>query len=360
MDTFKKKALWIALEGDFRERISKNPGEGEEQISRIVSDCSEMGFNLILPCIRTHDNTNGYRSDIEKNYYGWDLLDVFCREAKGKGIKIHPWFCFWGDGANRHPELHSADWQGNPITAGENTPTLCPLRPESQEYMLSLVGEIIERYPVDGFNLDYIRYLHAPCYCDYHREKFRLSHGIDPIKLDEDSELWDTWNRFNSEGMTDFVRRVSEKVRDKGREVSADLFQIGRHVIDSPDRPLALSRIVPGDKMGKPHHLSRYWAIFQDWPAWCERGYLDCAITMQYTPHIDMVEESASGGLTAARSSELLMGLGLIWGQTAENLVQQIELCRQKGLAGVCFYDYFHLMDWKAADREQIIRAINK
>ena len=358
MNTFEKKALWIALEGGYRERISRDPSEGEAQVSRIVSDCAEMGFNLMFPCMRTHDNTDGYESEIEKNYYGWDLLSVFCREAKEKGIEIHPWFCFWGDGANVHPELHAIDWEGNPITAGENTPTLCPLRPESQEYMLSLVGEIIERYPVDGFHLDYIRYLHAPCYCDTHREQFRRSYGVDPMELNEDSELWDAWNRFNSEGMSDFVKRVSAKVRDAGKKVSAALFQIGRHVVDSPDHPLALNRIVRGEKMGKVHHGRRYWAIFQDWPTWCDRGYLDYVITMQYTPHLDMIEESAVGGLAAAKEAKFLMGLGLIWGQTAETLVSQIEVCRQKGLAGVCFYDYFHLMDWKAADREKVVEAI--
>ena len=359
MSEFRKKALWIALEQHYRERISKDPAIGAEQIRKIVSDCAEMGFNLIFPCVRTHDNTNGYTSKIEKNYYGWDLLDVFCQECSKNGIEIHPWFCFWGDGAGVYPELHAIDVTGNVIEIKKGQPTLCPLRPESQEYMLSLVEEIVENYPIDGFHLDYIRYPHSPCYCDYHRDQFRREFGADPRELDEGSQLWDAWNQFNVDGLTDFVGRVSSKVRESGKKVSAALFPWGRHELDTPDKPMLLDRIVSGKEMSKVHHDKRYWAIFQNWPDWCRKGYLDYAVIMQYTPRLELVAETADGGPTAADGAEFIMGLALIWGQTIETLLPQIQLCAEKSLSGICFYDYFNLSDWGSQERQKIVAIIN-
>ena len=358
MSGFQKKALWIALEGRFRERISRDPAAGAEQIRKIVSDCAEMGFNLIFPCVRTHDNTNGYTSDIEKNYYGWDLLEVFCEECKKHDIELHPWFCFWGDGARVHPEATVVDYDGSLTDIGDGNLTMCPMRPEAQEYMLSLVTELVERYPIDGFHLDYIRYPHRPCYCDYHRDQFRQKFGTDPHELDESSQLWDAWNQFNVDGLTDFVGRVSGKVSEAGKKVSAALFPCGRHAVDSPDKPLVLNRIVPGKEMGKVQHNKRYWAIFQDWPYWCRMKYLDYAAIMQYTPHLDMAAETAEAGPTTANGAQFIMGLGLIWDQTADTLVQQIQLCAEKGLTGICFYDYFHLMDWSESDRAKVIASL--
>lgn len=359
MGEFQKKAIWIALEGGSRGRISKDPADGAEQIRKIVSNCAEMGFNLIFPCVRTHDNTNGYTSKIEKNCYGWDLLEVLCQESRKHNIEIHPWFCFWGDGARAHPELHGIDEAGNVITlVNSDVPTLCPLRPESQEYMLALVEEIVEGYPIDGFHLDYIRYLHSPCYCDYHRSEFRRRYGADPIELDEGSQLWDAWNQFNVDGLTDFVGRLSGKIRKAGKKVSAALFPCGRHEIDTPDEPMVLNGIVPSGRMHPAYHVRRYWAIFQDWPNWCRLGYLDYATIMQYTPHLDMLAETADAGPTEANGAEFIMGLGLIWGQTADTLVQQIQLCADKGLTGICFFDYFHLMDWSESDRGKVIDCL--
>ena len=358
MSGFQKKALWIALEGRFRERISKDPAAGAEQIRKIVSDCAEMGFNLIFPCVRTHDNTNGYTSDIEKNYYGWDLLEVFCQESKKHDIEIHPWFCFWGDGARARPEATAVDYDGSLVDIGDGNLTMCPLRPESQEYMLSLVAELVERYPIDGFHMDYIRYPHEVCYCDYHRDQFRQKFGADPRELDEGSELWGAWNQFNVDGLTDFVGRVSAKVRDAGKKVSAALFPCGRHETDTPDRPMVLDGIVPGKQMGKAYHAKRWWAIFQNWPDWCRKGYLDYASIMQYTPDIAKVAETADAGPTAANGAQFIMGLGLIWGQTADTLVQQIQLCAEKGLTGICFYDYFCLSDFSESDRGKVIASL--
>ncbi len=361
MSVFRKKAVWIGLEGSLREEVSKDPVAGAEQVRRIVSNCAEMGFNLIFPCVRTHDGATAYRSRIEKNYYGWDVLAVLCETAAESGIEIHPWFCFWGDGGRAHPELHGIDDAGKVINVvNSDCPTLCPLRPESQQYMLSLVEEIIEQYPADGFHLDYIRYMHSPCYCDYHRDQFRSRYGRDPVELDENSELWDEWNRFNADGLTDFVGRISAKVRSSGKKVSAALFPTGRHEIDTPDKPMVLDRIVPSRQMHPAYHVRRFWAIFQDWSAWCRKGYLDYAAIMQYTPRLDVVEETARSGPAAAEGAEFIMGLGLIWGQTIQTLIPQIQLCARKGLAGVCLFDYFNLVKWSESDRRKIIDTLNE
>jgi hypothetical protein len=39
--------------------------------------------------------------------------------------------------------------------------------------------------------------------------------------------------------------------------------------------------------------------------------------------------------------------------------VKQVQLCREKGLSGVCFYDYFNLLDWSAIDRAAVVAVLN-
>lgn len=127
---------------------------------------------------------------------------------------------------------------------------------------------------------------------------------------------------------------------------SAAVFPVGRHLIDSPDKPLVLDHIVPGREMAEVHHEKRYRAIFQDLPGWCRKGYLDSVEMMQYTPRTDVIEESCAGGLIGSGNITFLMGHGMIWGQTTETAATQVKICRGNGVRGIYIYGYFNYMEW--------------
>ena len=99
--------------------------------------------------------------------------------------------------------------------------------PQVQEFMLSLIREVIENFDIDGVDLGWIR---GPQFVGYETpfvEDFMKEHGEDPRTLDENDIRA---QRLRARYLTDFVRRVRRLVDEMGDkrgrkiELSAWLF----------------------------------------------------------------------------------------------------------------------------------------
>lgn len=139
---------------------------------------------------------------------GWDALASAVKLAHQRGMQLHAWVWVFAAGNERHnqllglpanypgpiiaahPSWANYDNQGKLAPVGQPKPFLDPANPEVRDYLLSLFKEIVTRYPVDGLQLDYIRYpFQNPArnltygYGQASRRIFKEQTGIDPITL---------------------------------------------------------------------------------------------------------------------------------------------------------------------------------
>ena len=204
---------------------------------------------------------------------------------------------------------------------------LSPIPQDSQEYTVAVVRELVERYPVDGLHLDYVRYPNADF--DYSATaiaEFRASlaatlPAADRQRLDRaatgDPAAWPDalahdWAAFRRDRLTTLVRRIHGVVRAARPPaiVSAAVFPI----------PVAARE-----------------ARYQDWINWARAGLLDVACPMIYTS--DATEFAAQAGEIniALGAVPFWAGIGaykLAMSQTIEH----VRLARRAQAAGIVIF----------------------
>ncbi len=139
---------------------------------------------------------------------GWDALASAVKLAHQRGMQLHAWVWVFAVGNERHnkllglpanypgpvlaahPEWANYDNRGRLAPVGQPKPFLDPANPEVRQYLLALFQEIVTRYPVDGLQLDYIRYpFQEPTdnrtygYGRASRQAFQQLTGVDPLLL---------------------------------------------------------------------------------------------------------------------------------------------------------------------------------
>lgn len=266
------RAIWVTR-WDY-----KSPSD----IAAIMENCHRAGFNTVLFQVRGK-GTAFYRSKIEPwadelggRDPGFDPLAVACREAHRRGLGLHAWVNVMPGWRGKKPptnprQLYHAhpDWFWRD-EAGRRQPlgwynSLNPCYPEVRRYLVAVMREIVNNYPVDGLHLDYIRFpnewhasygraRHVP---DYPRDPrtlamFRQATGHTPGSA---PRLWDHWR-------TEQVTRLVREIRAMVRKV----------------RPrVALSAAVGAVPVeAKRRH-------FQDVRKWVDEGLLDLVFPMNYT-----------------------------------------------------------------------------
>lgn len=140
-----------------------------EATDRIVTELKRAGFNVYVPCVwhgygtlfpsRVAQADPRYRDRFLK---GYDPLAYLVRTAHEKGIEVHAWFTVMRRDREFYPQFYSV---GVPKDAFDV---------HNQQFRAFIVGlmlDLVERYPVDGVNLDYIRSMgtcrSASCQNDY-------------------------------------------------------------------------------------------------------------------------------------------------------------------------------------------------
>ena len=168
-----------------------------------------------------------YRSSIAPTapgYMRFDVLQTMLDEAHARGIQVRAWMPQFHDqvAAKKHPEwqmMALADGQVIPYTGSNQTEYFVnPLHPDVQAYELSLIEEVVTKYPVDGIMLDWIRFDNFNMdVSDFTRREYQSEFGINPLSLDlsAPSPALDQWNSFRTDGIAAYVERVRQIIPAK-------------------------------------------------------------------------------------------------------------------------------------------------
>lgn len=114
-----------------------------------------------------------------------DLFLHFINECHKRGIKVYARFSNGQEGGKgTDGVLHNyPEWQIENIF-NERKRWFDLGKDEVRELQIRLLNDLLNTYPLDGIQLDYIRFpSNEYCYCEICRKNFRDAYGIDPVEL---------------------------------------------------------------------------------------------------------------------------------------------------------------------------------
>lgn len=307
----------------------------QQELCNILDRLADANFNTVFLQVRLRGDVI-YRSAIEpasKTFSGkygtmpgYDPLAFAIEECHKRGMECHAWFVTFPVGTDkavkeqgkqsvvkRHPKLckrHNGEWY------------LDPGVPETSDYILSLVKELVNGYDIDGIQFDYIRYPEqAKSFPD------KAVHQ----KYGKKQRLSD-WRRENINKM---VYRIYDWVKQAKPWVQVSSSPLGKY-----------NRIERVPNAG----WTAYESVFQDPKKWMQAGKQDMIVPMMYYlhnnffPFVDNWVENCNGRL-------VVPGLGAYrmekneadW--TVNDITDQIDYSRYNGGAGCTFFRCENVLD---------------
>lgn len=312
------RAVWDA------DGLGLPPGQWDATCRQLA----QGGMTAVMPNLLTAGRA-GYPSRIFPHApfvakYG-DPLARYTEAAHAYGLEMHLWVRCWNlEGAPRDmvEDLRKAGrLQVN--DRGQTVEWLCPSHPDNVKLMLDAIEEAARAYPLDGVQLDYIRFPDAhACYGSVTRAAFERSLGGRRLASWPDDvlpggRLRTAFLRWRAGEITIFVRRVRERLKAArpGARLSAAVFGNVAGCRDS---------------------------IGQDWAGWLEAGLVDFVCPMNYTSDARTFERlTIEQARLPGASGRVFPGIGVHSSQSllgAAETLEQIALARELGVAGFALY----------------------
>ncbi|NLX21782.1 MAG: family 10 glycosylhydrolase [Phycisphaerae bacterium] len=272
----------------------------------------------------------------------FDPLAYLCQQAAANNLEVHCWLVAfrvsttWPPSGNtivaNHPEwlmVTEADMGNGPATV-DGYYVLDPGSPEAQQYLISIIREIADNYPVNGIHWDYIRYTNSSAgyptsttYTQSGLARFREITGYVGTPATTDTD----WRDFRRRGITELVRRAQVEVA----------------TANNPRQPLRHSAaLITWGNAPSDFTSSSAYGIYQDWRFWMEQGYLDTGVPMTYyreyqypTWYRNWVDSSIGWRY----NRQMVTGPG-IYLNSMEDSITQMQYAQSAGADGLSTYSY--------------------
>ncbi len=212
---------------------------------------------------------------------------------------------------------------------------LSPNHPEVNNYISSVMKEVVDNYNIDGLHLDYIRF-QSDVY-GYNNEGvkvFKNRYGYDPLDIErniisttygwrqsEIDSMQAIWDNYKIENINNLLANVREVVENSNKDV-----KISAAV--KPDPFLAKSK----------------WS--QDWMEWLNLNLLDFVVLMNYAPDnigfynpISSIDDTGKQNL-----DKIVMGIST-YNQEPKQISEKIYITNLYGFRGISLFSYYNIED---------------
>lgn len=354
------KALWVVRDA-LKTRAS---------VEQMVSEVTATGITDVFLQVRGRGDAY-YQSDFVPKAVGiesgFDPLDCALRLLRPHPVRVHLWlnvFLIWSademPSSPNHiyrvfPEWSVVD-RNNRSMAELGARKVKSMQSEGiffspsaeayREHFLRVVRELVTRYSADGIHLDYIRFPGEQYdYSVSARSQFMLKYHIDPLLaeqnrlsgLTKEQQRWvvEKWNEFRKGLITEFVGGIRDSLRQwkESMLLTAAVFA---------DLQTAKNR------------------IFQNWPEWIRRGFVDYAVTMNYAAddqtfrqRVRILQDELGEVLCREK---VIQGIAL-YNQSPSSVLNKIRICNELRLLHLSFFSY-QAMVGKKGYREIVIHAV--
>lgn len=323
------KGVWLT-------DVASKALDSRESIKAVVQRCKAIGLDNIYVVVWNRGYTL-YPSGIMEAEFGrrvmprfskFDMLETLIEEAHMESLKVHAWFEFGfsssyqeEDGGHllrEKPEWKALDNQGK-LVSKNGFQWMNAFHPEVQEFVLSLIVEVVQNYDIDGVQGD-DRLPANPStagYDSYTIGAYQQEHnGVHPPK-DYKDEAWVDWR---AKRLNRFAKKIFKTVKSIKPKVQVTM---------APS-------IYPWSKE----------EYLQDWPSWVEEGWVDQIIPQVYRYDIEAYTSTLESNLEfMPKNSKNLFVPGVLlkvddYLPLEEYLKNMINTNRRLGLKGEVFFFY--------------------
>ena len=325
-----------AVRGVWLTNVDSKVLNSRESIFAAVNSCASLGFNTIFVFTWNKAMTT-YPSAIMRSLtgvaidtqlVGRDPLKELIEAAHKKNIRVIAWFEFGfsssyqengGPLLRKKPHWAARGASGELVTKN-GFEWMNGFMPEVQDFVLSLIMEVVENYEVDGIQGD-DRLPAMPSesgYDEYTIRRYQREHaGALPPKNPKDPY----WIQWRANILSDFMRRIYDSVKSRKSHIVVSV---------SPS-------IYPWSKE----------EYLQDWPRWVRSGWVDLVHPQiyrydleHYTAALDaIVRDQVSSRHLHLLYPGVLLRLGG-YHPSKEFLVGMIEANRKRGINGEVMFFY--------------------
>ncbi|MDD3807280.1 MAG: family 10 glycosylhydrolase [Candidatus Marinimicrobia bacterium] len=268
-------------------------------------------------------------------FLGWDPLAMTLKVAHANNMEVHAWLeVFYAynpdylDGTygpilSEHPDwlLESND-PADPF-AEDGKLFFNPAHPSVQLYLLTMMKELMMKYPIDGINLDYIRY-------PVHSEEKQF--GFDPVSRSLFYE--ETGVELSKESIKNddvFRRFAAWKIKNVTKFVEKTACEL-----KTMNPNIQLSAAVFPSYQNDPQCLSK----FQDWATWVKGDMMDFITPMCYGHIRNIRQQEIRESLELSRVP-VVIGLSINRVETSQDVEALIKDGFANGLsAGIAWFAY--------------------
>ena len=325
-----------AVRGVWLTNVDSDVLTSKEKIVHAVKFLDEIGFNTIFVVVWNKGMTQ-YKSKIMKEFTGLELdtllkdfdpLPVLIEEAHKRNMKVIAWFEFGFSSSYKQnggkilelkPHWKAIDVNGN-LVSKNGFEWMNGFHPEVQDFIISLIKEVITNYKVDGIQGD-DRLPAMPVesgYDDYTVNLYRSEHnGKNPPEDFKDSG-WITWRAGK---LNQFMKRIYKEVKSVNPNLIVSM---------APN-------IYPWSKE----------EYLQDWPEWLKTKNADLICPQLYRYNIkdyekllvDIVENQIDKEDLKKFYPGILLKVGSYYA-SPELIKNKIKLNRRYGINGEVFFFY--------------------
>jgi uncharacterized lipoprotein YddW (UPF0748 family) len=343
-----------------------------DSVRAVVRRAEAGGFNTLLVQVRGRGDA-WYRSSLEPRAVqlahlppDYDPLQLLLDEARPRGLQVHAWINVHVVASAEMPPLDpfhlirtDPEWLALPrALAGElgnvsprdprYLDTLLrwtranaaqveglyssPAHPAVRQRVVAVAQELVDRYPLDGIHLDYVRFP-SPQF-DYSAEALRSFRywlagespdlnrlaeadaraAFDPLALPD--AFPQQWARFREAQVTELVFEVARMVRARDPEV------------------LLSTAVFPDPEDAR---TGRY----QAWESWLGNGWIDVVVPMAYTDSDAVFVTQVRRASAVAGPRRVWAGVG-IYRNTFAGSTSKGRAAFREGAGGVVLFSY----DW--------------
>lgn len=260
-----QKGVWLT-------DVASKALDSKEGIQEVVKRCKTYGIDQIYVVVWNRGYTL-YPSAIMKKEFGKsaaprfanrDMLKELIEVAHAEGLKVHAWFEFGfsssyqeEDGGHilrKKPEWKAIDNKGK-LVSKNDFQWMNAFDPEVQDFVLSLISEVVQNYDIDGIQGD-DRLPANPSTAGYDNltvSLYKKEHNGNSPPKDYKESNWVDWR---AERLNLFAKKIFETVKDLKPNIAVTM---------APS-------IFPWSKE----------EYLQDWPTWVENGWVDVIIPQVY------------------------------------------------------------------------------
>lgn len=357
------RALWV----------TRSSLTSEDAIGAMVRSATASGFNTLLVQVRGRGDAY-FSSRIEPRAEtlagqpaGFDPLATVIRLAHAEGLRVHAWLNvnLVSSGTDlpasrSHLVYEHPEWLMVPRALAYELARIDPRSPEylgrlarwtrsvsseveglyaspvhagAVDRLTTIIGEILDSYPLDGLHLDYARYPSSDF--DYSRRTLEAFRAYIDAELTAAERV-----RFGAHDIAELVGVTDLKAArwaDFRRSRLNTLVMRVRTLAKNQRPDLVLSAAVYPD----PDEAAT--VRLQDWRSWIDHRLIDVVCPMAYTPDASIFAAQIASVRQVAGTRPVWAGIGA-YRLSSSQTIESIQIARRLGAEGIVLFSYDSLI----------------